>query len=261
MTFALIRTLPWLIAASVLCACGLTPGGDGAPVSARAGLASSQSTAPKSQDSDSQPDRPAQLSPVQKVALSYAALSDPASKTYKVGPIDVLDVTVFKTPELSKSVQVSEAGTINFPLIGELQVAGKTAREIEKDLSQRLGAKYLQNPQITVFVKEHNSQRVTIEGAVKKPGVYPIAGGLSLLQAMAQAGGFEDTADHTVALFRETNGKRLAGRYDVAKIRDGQGEDIQLEAGDVIVVSTSDLKEGFGVIVKLLPLATLAAYL
>ena len=119
----------------------------------------------------------------------YAALSDPASKTYKVGPGDVLEVTVFKTPELSKNVQISEAGTINFPLIGELAVAGMTAREIEKELGQGLGAKYLQNPQISVFVKEYHSQRITIEGAVKKPGVYPIAGGLSLLQAVAQAGG------------------------------------------------------------------------
>ena len=102
-------------------------------------------------------------------------------------------MTVFQAPELSKTIQVSEAGTINFPLIGELDAAGKTAREIEQELSKKLGTKYLQNPQISVFVKDHFSQRITVEGAVKKPGVYPIAGGMSLLQAMAEAQGFEDT--------------------------------------------------------------------
>ena len=155
-----------------------------------------------------------------------------------------MEVTVFKAPELSKTVQVSEAGTINFPLIGELGAAGKTAREIEQEMTKRLGSKYLQNPQISVFVKEYFSQRITIEGAIKKPGVYPIAGGLSLLQAMAQAGGFEDTASHTVVLFRQVDGKRLGAKYDVSSIRDGSEEDPQLQAGDVIIVASSDLKEG-----------------
>ena len=110
----------------------------------------------------------------------------------------MLEVTVFKVPDLSKVVQVSEAGTINYPLIGELEAGGKTAREIEQDLTKLLGTKYLQNPQIGVFVKEYNSQRVTVEGAVKKPGVYPIVGGMSLLQAVATAGGFESNAEDTI---------------------------------------------------------------
>jgi polysaccharide export outer membrane protein len=193
--------------------------------------------------------------------VSLASMSDPGSKTYKIGPRDTLEVTVFKSPELSKTVQVSETGTINFPLIGELYAAGKTAREVEQEMTKKLGAKYLQNPQISVLVKDYFSQRITMEGAVKKPGVYPIAGGLSLLQALAQAGGFEDTASHTVVLFRQVNGQRLAARYDVSSIRDGSAEDPQLEAGDVIIVSTSELKEGMNMILKLVPLATLAPYL
>jgi polysaccharide export outer membrane protein len=173
----------------------------------------------------------------------------------------VLEVTVFKTPELSKTVQVSEVGTINFPLVGEVQASGRTAREVEHDLTQSLGAKYLQNPQISIFVKDYNSQRVTMEGAIKKPGVYPIAGGLSLLQATAVAGGFEDTADQTVLLFRQQDGRRFAGRYDVAAIRKGNAEDVQLEAGDIINAPTSDIREGMSVVLKLVPLATLAPLL
>ena len=195
---------------------------------------------------------------VRQAALNLASVSDPESKSYKVGPRDVLDITVFQAPELSKTIQVSETGTINFPLIGEVLAAGRTPREIEQELHNKLGAKYLQNPQISVFVKDYFSQRITVEGAVKKPGVYTIAGGMSLLQAIAEAQGFDDVASHTVLLFRKTNGQRQAAKYDVSNIRDGGEEDVQLEAGDVIVVPTSNMKEGFNILVKFLPLASLA---
>lgn len=196
---------------------------------------------------------------VRKVALNLAAVSDPESKSYKVGPRDVLEITVFQAPELSKTIQVSEAGTLNFPLIGEVYASGKTAREIEQELRNKLGAKYLQNPQVSVFVKDYFSQRITLEGAVKKPGVYPIAGGMSLLQALAEAQGFDDNASHTVVLFRNVNGRRMTAQYDVASIRDGSAEDIPLQAGDVIIIPTSDLKAGMNLLLKFAPLATLAA--
>jgi len=215
--------------------------------------------APKETASQSEPARDQDA--VRKVALSVASVSDPASKSYKVGPRDVLEVTVFQAPELSKTFQVSEAGTIGFPLIGEVDAGGKTAREIEQELRKKLGTKYLQNPQVSVYVKDHFSQRVTIEGAVKKPGVFPIPGGMTLLQAIAEAQGFDDSASQEVLLFRQTNGKRLAGKYDVSAIRDGSEDDPQLEAGDVIIVPNSKIKEGFGMLMKLAPLATLAPYL
>lgn len=196
---------------------------------------------------------------VRKVALNLTAVSDPESKSYKVGPRDVLDITVFQAPELSKTIQVSEVGTLNFPLIGEVYASGKTAREIEQELRNKLGAKYLQNPQVSVFVKDYFSQRITLEGAVKRPGVYPIAGGMSLLQALAEAQGFDDSASHTVVLFRNEDGRRMAAQFDVANIRDGSAEDVLLQAGDVIIIPTSDLKAGMNLLLKVLPLATLAA--
>lgn len=195
------------------------------------------------------------------MALSLASTSDPKSKAYKIGPRDVLEVTVFKVPDLSKVVQVSEAGTINFPLIGEIEAGGRTPREVEQDLTKLLGAKYLQNPQLSVFVKEYNSQRVTVEGAVKKPGVYPIVGGMSLLQAIATTGGFENNADETILLVRQINGKSSAGKFDVSQIRQGKSEDIQLEAGDVVIAPTSDIKQGMEVFFKLAPLAGIAPLL
>jgi polysaccharide biosynthesis/export protein len=251
MMILLGRLLPTVMAAA-LAACSASlvnePGGE--HFQAAASTASPQASAP-----------PDQKSNLQKAALSLSSVSDPNSKAYKIGPRDVLEVTVFKAPELSKVVQVSADGTISFTLIGEVPAGGRTAREVEQELTRRLGAKYLQNPQISVFVKEYNSQRVTIDGAVKKPGVYTIAGGMSLLQATATAGGFEVTAEETVLLFRQKNGKRFAARYDVARIREGREEDPQLEAGDVIIAPTSDIKEGINTMFKFLPLATLVPLL
>jgi polysaccharide biosynthesis/export protein len=194
-------------------------------------------------------------------ALQNAAAAVPAGQpdaaAYKIGPQDVIDVSVFMVPELSKTVQVSDAGTISLPLLSEVPIAGKTGREVEKELTRRLKAKYLQNPQVTVFVKEYNSQRITIEGAVKRPGVFAIQGGMSLLQAIATAQGFEDTSDDTVLVFRNNNGQRQAARFDLADIRTGSSPDPQLIAGDVVVAGTSVIKKSFNGFLKVLPVAGL----
>lgn len=198
---------------------------------------------------------------IDAAAQTYTAMTDPKSKSYKIGPLDVLEVTVFKVPDLSKSVQVSEAGTINYPLIGEIMAGGKSARELEQELTIRLGSKYLQKPQITVFVKEYNSQRVTVTGAVKKPGVVPIAGGMTLVQAIAQSGGLDELAENSAVVFRVMDGKRAGGRYDLADIQAGRGDDPLLQSGDVVVVTTSDLKYGANTVLRAIPLATLAPLL
>ena len=121
-------------------------------------------------------------------------------------------------------------------------MAGRTAQEVERDLTSRLGAKYLQNPQVTVYVKDYNSQRVTVTGAVKKPGVYPIKGRTSLLQVVAMAGGLGDASNSTVLVIRENNGKRSAAKFDVSAIQNGKAEDPTLQAGDSIVAGTSAIK-------------------
>ncbi|MEO1719036.1 MAG: polysaccharide biosynthesis/export family protein [Pseudomonadota bacterium] len=179
-----------------------------------------------------------------QTVAKITSVSNPTSAAYRVGPLDVLSITVFKVPDLSLSPEVSEAGTINYPLLGEIPVAGKTARDIERVLTKKLNAKYLRNPQVTVAIKEHNSQRVTVEGAVKKPGVFPIRGGMSLLQAIATANGMDEASDNTVVVFRTTNGKRSAARFDLDQIRTGKSDDPPLYAGDVVVAGRSAFKEG-----------------
>ena len=83
----------------------------------------------------------------------------------------------------------------------DLQASGRTAHQLEHDLTKTLGSKYLQNPQIGVSVKEYHSQRFTMDGAFKRSGVFPLEGGLTLLQATANAGGFDMNADETIILF------------------------------------------------------------
>lgn len=204
---------------------------------------------------------PSRLAATSRSAEELTAPATPGSHSYKIGPQDVLEISVFKVPELSKSVQVAESGTINLALIGDIEAAGRTAQDIERDLVKRLGAKYLQKPQVTVFVKEYNSQRITVEGAVKKPGVFPYRGRATLLQAIAMAEGLDAVSDTNVVVFRTVNGKRAAAKFDIAEIRNGGVQDPPIESGDVVVVATSTFKEAFNTILKALPLAGVFALL
>jgi polysaccharide export outer membrane protein len=183
------------------------------------------------------------------------ATATPGSTVYKIGPQDVLDISVFKVPDLSRSVQVADTGTINLALVGDVAAAGRTAQEIERDLVKRLGDKYLQSPQVTVFVREYNSQRITVEGAVKKPGVFPYRGSITLMQAIAMAQGFDEVSDTDILIFRTLNGKRAAARFDLAEIRAGRADDPPVEAGDVVMVPTNAFKEAFQNVLKAVPIA------
>src|SRR5262245_61661912 len=126
-------------------------------------------------------------------AQALTSTATPGNNAYKIGPYDVLDVVVFKAPELARSVQVADTGTVNLPLLGDVPAAGKTARQLEQDLASKLGAKYLQSPQVTVQIREYNSQRVTVEGAVKNPGVHSLKSKTTLLQLVAISGGLDAT--------------------------------------------------------------------
>jgi polysaccharide export outer membrane protein len=192
-----------------------------------------------------------------KAAETFVAAGTPGSAAYKIGPQDVLEVSVYKVPDLSRSVQVADVGTVNLPLVGEVQAAGHTARELEIALAKKLGAKYLQSPQVTVYVKEFNSRRVTIDGAVKKPGVYPIRGRTTLVQFIAMAEGLTDiAASDSIAVFRTVNGKRSAARFDLDEIRSGKAEDPVVQEGDIIVVSESATKTAFQNFLKAFPLTS-----
>ncbi len=174
--------------------------------------------------------------------------------------MDVLDISVFNVSDLSKTVQVGQDGLINFPLVGELSAGGKTAHEVERDLTERLGKKYLHSPQVSILVKEYNSQRVTVDGSVKHPGVYTLKGHTTLVQVLAMAEGVDmNVSSGEVVVFRRIDGKRSAARFDIAAINEGKAEDPELYPGDVIVVDTSASKVALQNFLKVLPAAATAA--
>ena len=160
---------------------------------------------------------------------------------YLIGPQDKLDVNVFQVQDLSKAVTVETSGTILLPLIGQVRASGRTVKELSDDVAQKLGERYVKDPLVTVTVTESASQKVTVDGAVTQPGIYPITGNTTLTQAVALARGtIEDANLRNVAVFRNEGDKRMAAVFDLSAIRSGKMPDPQVVANDVIVVDTSN---------------------
>ena len=160
------------------------------------------------------------------------------AKDYKVGPNDLLDIEVLDLENSKRTVRVNAAGAITLPLIGAVVVAGLTAQQVENHLAAKYSEKYLQNPQVSVFIKEFTTERITIDGAVAKPGIYPLTGQITLLRALAMAGGFGPIAESSeVMLFRVNDkGERQVATFDVDKIRAGKSDDPVIKGDDLIVV-------------------------
>lgn len=174
---------------------------------------------------------------------------------YRIGAQDLLEISVFGIDELSRTVRVNSNGQVSLPLIGGVMAGGKTIPELEKLIGTKLKNGYLQDPQVTVFVKEFTSQRVTLEGALGKPGIYPLTGKTTLLQAIAMAQGIdEDKADlRGVIVFRQVDGKRMGAVFDLSKVRTGQAPDPQVYGDDVIVVEQSGSKSAFRRFIQSVP--------
>jgi polysaccharide export outer membrane protein len=147
------------------------------------------------------------------------------------------------------------------PLIGKVMAAGKTADQLEDEISKRL-EKYLQSPQVSVSITESASQKLTVEGNVKSPGVFQVKGRTTLMQAIAMAGGPDDQADtRKVAVIRLDNGVRKAAVVDYEAIKKGAVGDPLLQADDVIVVGESRMRMVWSNVLKNLPIFTMFAYL
>jgi polysaccharide biosynthesis/export protein len=160
---------------------------------------------------------------------------------YRIGSQDLMDIAVFGQPDLARTVRVNSSGEISLPLVGTVVAVGLTAQQLERRIAAILGEKYLQNPQVSVFMKEFTTLRFTVEGAVQKPGVYPLTGQITLLRALAVAGGQGQLSDLSeVMLFRITDkGERLTFKYDADKIRQGDAVDPLLQNDDLVVVKRS----------------------
>ena len=157
-----------------------------------------------------------------------------------LGPGDLLELKVFEAPELTTQVRISSRGFITLPLLGDVEVAGLTARELEMKVEVLYRAKYIRNPHVSLFVQEHLSQKVTFVGQVKTPGTYELPARMKLLDALALAGGLTEKAGNTARVRRVGKTDEETGAYVVdldRLINEGATElNIPVHGGDVIFV-------------------------
>lgn len=191
------------------------------PVGAQEATATKQSTEP--------------AVPATNAAQKAAPSTDP---NYVIGPQDVLDVSVWKEPEVSRVVPVRPDGRISLPLLNDVQAAGLTPAALAAQLTESL-KKYVTNPQVTVIVTAINSQRVYLLGEVTRPGAFPMIPGMTVLQAISSGGGFTQYArTKAIYVLRNENGKQVKYPFNYKDVLGGKKpeQDIALKAGDTIVV-------------------------
>ncbi len=181
------------------------------------------------------------------------AVYDSASE-YRIGPLDLLTIGVFQVTELSNlDLRVNASGDITLPLIGNVRAGGKTVVELQHAIAAKLSDGYLQSPQVSVFIKEYTSQRVTVDGAVVKPGMVPLTGATTLLEVIAASGGLGELADSRIVVFRMIKGQKLAAVFDLKAIRHGAAEDPQIFGDDVVVVEISNSKSKLHAFTQMVP--------
>ena len=170
----------------------------------------------------------------------------------------MLAIKIFKMPDLTGDYEVDLTGKISMPLIGEVMAADMTTGQLDRVLIEKYGAKYLEHPASAVGIKSSTRRAVTVDGAVKSTGSFPVAADLTLMQAVALAGGTsEDANPHRVAVFRTIDGKRQAAAFDLADIRKGIAQDPPIYAGDIVVVDGSRIKALQKQILSSLPLLSI----
>ena len=168
-------------------------------------------------------------------STAQTAENDPS---YKIGAQDVLNISVWKEPDLTQTVPVRPDGKISMPLLNDVQAAGLTPTELRDHIAEAL-KKYVTDPVVTVIVTQINSERVYITGEVTHPGAFPLVPGMTILQALSSAGGFTNFANTIkIYMFRTVNGKRVDFPFDYKDVIHGKklDENVVLQAGDTIVV-------------------------
>lgn len=181
---------------------------------------------------------------------AYRLVPAPQGNTaedYRIGPLDLISVTVFQEPDLTlKEVPVDSSGQILLPLIGSTTAANKTSTQLAHEIAAKLEDRYLRDAQVTVLVETSAKQRVTVEGEVRTPGIYPIQGRTTLIDAVALAQGPSQYARvKEVVVFRDIDGIRAGALFDLGAIRRGEADDPEILAGDRVVVGQSRVKSVF----------------
>lgn len=166
--------------------------------------------------------------------------------SYRIGPMDEIAVTVFDAPELAREGAVDAAGNFSMPLVGSVQAGGKTPQELADAIGASLRGRYIKNPQVAVNIKAAKSRTITVDGAVQQPGVYPVAGRITLQQAVATARGASEAADiDKVIVFRTISGKKMAAMFNLRDIRSGRYPDPEIYGNDIVVVGENAARRFF----------------
>ncbi|MCI0444180.1 polysaccharide biosynthesis/export family protein [bacterium] len=162
----------------------------------------------------------------------------PANSTdYVLGPEDVIELKVLQMNELNVTIRIAGDGSITLPFLGSVQVSGLTAPELSDKIAKLLGEQFLQNPQVSVFVKEFNSQKISIIGSVQTPGTYSLTGPRTIIQMLAQAGGVRPDAGKGIFVFRQDQkgqSTRLGILRENLLMKGDPAWNIWLHAGDVV---------------------------
>jgi polysaccharide export outer membrane protein len=182
---------------------------------------------------------PMAATPVSPAQAETSSNNPNADVSYIIGDDDVLSISVWKDPDLSKQIPVRSDGKISLPLMGEVQAAGRTPSQLEQEITAKLRT-YITDPQVTVIVQQINSQKFNILGQVTKPGSYPITAGTTIVDAIATAGGFKDFAKKkSIYVLRQTpEGEELRIPFNYEKFIKGKNtaNNIALKPHDTIVV-------------------------
>jgi len=141
------------------------------------------------------------------------------SDTYRVGPKDILTITVWEEPDLTKEAIIDQDGTINYPLLGNIHIAGMSVKQIDHKITHLLAIDYLVKPEVEVTIKEHHSQKVLVLGEIKNPGAYVLTGLTHLLEIISRAGGLTDKAGNKVNIYRAKGSQQIASsNYDLSAL-------------------------------------------
>lgn len=176
-------------------------------------------------------------------------------ENYKIAPLDTLKVNVFQVEDLSGDYEVDLTGHIAMPLIGSVRAVDLTTDELRTALEAKLGESYLRNPDVTVGITKSAGSNITVDGAVNNPGVFPVNGRITLIQAIAMARGTDQYAnERRVAVFRQIGGQRMAAAFDLVDIRRGSEPDPVIYRGDIIIVDGSKTKQAFQDVLRSMPL-------
>ena len=187
----------------------------------------------EAQATGEKPNKPAATPGVRATAAAIAEDPD-----FVIGQNDVLDISVWKEPEISRKVPVRPDGKISLPLLNDLQAAGLTPMQLQTQITEKL-KQFLTEPQVTVIVAEINSRRIYILGEASRPGAYPLLPNMTVLQALSGAGGFTQFANSSkVRILRMENGKQVSFNFNYKEVILGKNIDrnIVLKSGDSIVV-------------------------